>query len=169
METILDLTEYRVSDLEKNRTENLMSLVEGISCSCKNALDIGARDGHFSRLLAGHFVNVTALDLQEPRIECKGVTCVKGDMTSLNFQDNSFEFVLCAEVLEHISPHLVKKACAELSRVSEKYILIGVPYKEDNRVGRTTCYTCGEKNPPWGHVNCFDEGRLINLFQNMDY
>mgnify|MGYP006388888831 FL=1 len=49
--------------------------------------------------------------------------------------------------------------------MASKEILIGVPYKQDIRVGRTTCYTCGKKNPPWGHVNSFDEQRIVELFR----
>ena len=48
--------------------------------------------------------------------------------------------------------------------VSKEYLLIGVPYKQDIRVGRATCSICGKKNPPWGHVNSFDEKRLAKLF-----
>jgi len=44
------------------------------------------------------------------------------------------------------------------------YVVIGVPYKQDIRVGRTTCFACGVKNPPWGHLNSFDERKLRDLF-----
>jgi hypothetical protein len=50
-------------------------------------------------------------------------------------------------------------------RVSAGPIVIGVPYRQDLRLGRTTCSACGETNPPWGHVNSFDETRLRNLFE----
>ena len=43
-------------------------------------------------------------------------------------------------------------------------IVIGVPYKQDTRVGRTTCLQCGKPNPPWGHINQLDERRLARLF-----
>ena len=39
-----------------------------------------------------------------------------------------------------------------------------MPYKQDLRVARTTCGLCGKTNPPWGHVNRFDEVRLQSLF-----
>jgi hypothetical protein len=56
------------------------------------------------------------------------------------------------------------QACSELGRVAKDYLLIGVPYKQDIRVGRTTCSACGKENPPWGHVNSFDENRLLGMF-----
>ena len=131
-------------------------------------LDVGARDGHFSKIFTGHFESVTALDLEKPTITGKGIHSVAGDVTNLNYGDKSFDLVFCAEVLEHIPQHLLENACNELSRVTKDFLLIGVPYKQDTRVGRTTCYSCGKKNPPWGHVNSFTAKKLENLFNNFD-
>ena len=157
----MDLTEYRASDAEKKRTEDLMRLIPS---GGNTAVDIGARDGHFSLLLTEKYANVIALDLEKPTISHQKISCVQGDVTNLDFIDNSSDLVFCTEVLEHIPMPLLDKACAEISRVANEYLLIGVPYKQDIRVGRTTCYTCGKKNPPWGHVNSFDEKRLAKLF-----
>jgi hypothetical protein len=157
----MSLEKYRASSLEQARTEDILRLIPS---SGNIALDMGARDGHFSKLLAEKFNSVVALDLEVPSIKHSRIRCVKGDVLSLNFDDAYFDFVFCAEVLEHIPPLALKKACLELARVSKDYLLIGVPYKQDIRVGRTTCYSCGGKNPPWGHVNTFDENRLKQLF-----
>jgi hypothetical protein len=48
--------------------------------------------------------------------------------------------------------------------VAKHEIIIGVPFRQDTRIGRTTCLSCGHRNPPWGHVNSFDERRLASLF-----
>jgi hypothetical protein len=42
--------------------------------------------------------------------------------------------------------------------------VIGVPFEQDIRVGRTTCGKCGKVSPPWGHINSFDEKRIMGLF-----
>jgi SAM-dependent methyltransferase len=160
----MNLSEYRQSDSEQKRTGDLMEHSRRICGDEKRVLDIGARDGHFSLLLADLFGAVTALDLEQPTIAHRKVTCVQGNITKLDIEDNTFDLVFCAEVLEHIPPHLLDKATSELIRVSKEFLLIGVPYKQDIRVGRTTCYSCGRKNPPWGHVNSFDEIRLKRLF-----
>lgn len=157
----MDLTNYRNSTSEKARINDLMSLLPENGDA---VLDIGARDGFISKLLANHFLKVTALDLELPSIEHERIQCVKGDITALSFSDNSFDLVFCAEVLEHIPTHLLETACQELARVSNTYVLIGVPYKQDIRVGRTTCGTCAKVSPPWGHVNSFDELTLSKLF-----
>jgi Methyltransferase domain len=161
----MDLTEYRSSASERMRVADLMRLLPG---NLDSVLDIGARDGFISKLLAVHFPNVTALDLEEPRIDDERIRCVKGDVASLNFPDASFDLVFCAEVIEHIPGRTLVRACGELSRVARAYLLIGVPYKQDLRVGRLTCHACGKKNPPWGHVNSFDENRLKALFPEFE-
>jgi SAM-dependent methyltransferase len=131
----------------------------------RSVLDIGARDGHFSQLLTEYFDEVTALDLEKPDFSLPRVTPVAGDATRLQFADNSFDCVFCAEVLEHIPD--VAQACREIARVALHEVLVGVPYKQDTRLGRTTCQSCGCENPPWGHVNRFDEKRLIRLFAGL--
>ncbi len=157
--------DIRLTAKEIARTEDLIRLIPSVS---GRALDIGTRDGHFSRLLSKYFDSVVALDLSLPSFQHPKIRCVKGDVTNLDFEDNSFEFVFCAEVLEHIPGKMLTKACEELSRVAREYLLIGVPYDQDLRIGQTTCGVCGQINPPWGHVNSFDETKLKSLFPGFD-
>lgn len=157
----MDLSAYRASTSERERTNDLLRLMPN---SGDIALDVGARDGHFSRLLAERFGTVLALDLCAPRIVHPRVACIQGNATKLSFADRSVDFVLCAEVLEHIPPPLLPLACAELQRVCRGKLLIGVPYHQDLRLGRLTCMHCGHMNPAWGHVNRFDENVITQLF-----
>ncbi len=49
----------------------------------------------------------------------------KGDIYELPYQDNSFDLLICTEVLEHlINPD---KALLELKRVTNKYLILSVP------------------------------------------
>jgi hypothetical protein len=159
-----DFTSYRNSPREQARITDLINLLPN---HLDSILEIGARDGFISRLLTSHSRYVTALDLERPSIDHPNIRCAKGDVTALNFPDASFDLVLCSEVLEHIPPAQLEKACKELARVAKRHVLVGVPYRQDIRMGRTTCNHCGGKNPPWGHVNSFDEVRLARLFPEL--
>lgn len=150
------LVEYRRSAPERMREESLLLLAG----SGESILDIGARDGHYSRLLRQRFRRVVALDLARPDIP--GCECIAGDVRSLSLANRSVECVLCAEVLEHV-PN-VEQAASEIARVAQNRILIGVPYKQDTRRGRVRCAQCGRISPPYGHVNSFDEDALVALF-----
>jgi hypothetical protein len=159
-----DLSEYRGSAKEQERIRNLFHLLPARGGA---ALDIGARDGYLSLRLAETYASVTALDLEKPRINHPTVACVQGNVVSIDSGDGSFDLVLCSEVLEHLPPALLSKACAEIARVTRGHALIGVPFNQDIRFARTTCRACGGKNPPWGHVNSFDERKLRSLFPGM--
>jgi SAM-dependent methyltransferase len=161
----MDLSDYRQKESEKERVSNLINLLPQ---NLESVLDIGARDGFISKELTKYSHRVIALDLEVPSFSHERVECVKGDATALQFQDKSVDLVFCAEVLEHIPTTLLPKACREIGRVAREYVLVGVPYKQDIRYGRTNCSTCGKTNPPWGHVNTFDEGRLKQLFPDFD-
>jgi len=156
----------RGSEKEQARIADLFAL---IPVSGNNALDIGARDGYLSKRLAERFKSVVALDLKCPCIEHPHIENVAGDVTQLQYPDHYFDFVLCSEVLEHIPPSLLPKACAEIARVTRDSALIGVPYRQDLRTAQTTCRSCGKSNPPYGHLNSFDESRLRSLFSTLEW
>ncbi len=161
----MDLVEYRRRPEEQERIGNLLALLPD---KTQSVLDAGARDGYISLQLAeDDTMTVTALDLEKPNIIHQNVLTVQGDITQLDFPDRSFDTVLCAEVLEHLSDRQLKTACRELQRVAKRHVLIGVPYKQDIRIARTTCYTCGGKNPPWAHISTFNRRRLTRLFDQM--
>ncbi len=160
----VDYEKYRQSASERERIADLLQVMPKGRAT---VLDIGTRDGYIARLLTEHFGSVTALDLQRPAFEIDRVVPVAGDVTCLEFADNSFDVVCCLEVLEHIPPHLLQTACREIVRVARHEVMIGVPYRQDLRLGQTTCRRCNLVNPPWGHVNSFDECRLEALFEPM--
>lgn len=141
------------------RIEDLMAIIPRGRSS---VLDVGARDGYISGLLRQFFPSVTALDLNKPTFSIERVETLQGDATNLQFPPKSFDVIVCAEVLEHVPD--VERACSELMRVARYEIVIGVPYRQDTRVGRLTCSRCGRINPPYGHVNSFTEQRLASLF-----
>ena len=64
------------------------------------------------------------------------------DVTQLTFEDMSFDALMSLEVLEHVPA--VERACKEIARVARHEVVIGVPYKQDTRLGRTKCSNCGK-------------------------
>lgn len=151
-----------ITALEQMRLDRLMILMpKGV----ETVLEIGARHGAMTRRLVEICPDVTALDLKKPPFQIERVTTVKGDVQRLEFPDNSFECVVCTEVLEHVPDFAA--AAREIARVASSHVLIGVPYRQDTRAGRMACIHCGEINPPFGHVNTFDENSLQRLFAGL--
>ncbi|MDY6824172.1 MAG: class I SAM-dependent methyltransferase [Thermodesulfobacteriota bacterium] len=159
-----ELSKYRNNSSEIQRIEDLIRIIKPITNTEKSVIDIGARDGFLSKQLLGYYERVVAFDLQPLTIFNENISWVRGDIAAISFKNNSFDLVVCVEVLEHIPPIFLQVACSELSRICKQYLLIGVPYKQDLRIGRTKCCSCGKRNPPWGHANSFDKTRLMQLF-----
>ena len=162
----MPIDDYQPGSHEHERLSDLMRIVPRGHSSL---LDAGARDGRISVLLAPFFKTVTALDLEKPDVCTENITAVQGDVTHLDFPDNSFDVVLCTEVLEHIPPESLRKACGEIIRAAGHCVAIGVPYDQDLRVAKTTCRSCGRTNSPHGHQGVFDEDRLKGLCGMMNH
>ena len=157
----MDLQAYRQRDSELERIRKLMDIIPHDRAS---VLDIGARDGYVTRLLSKYYGVTIALDLQQiPASMDEFYRCVC-NVTCLAFKDGAVDTIVCTEVLEHIQPDHLRATCQEMIRVAKRDLIIGVPYRQDIRVGKTTCRNCRQINPPWGHVNRFDEGLLKDLF-----
>jgi SAM-dependent methyltransferase len=160
-----DLAAYRASAPEQARMQSLLRLLPARG---RSVLDLGARDGHLAKLLVGRFERVVALDLEMPSVDDPRVECVKGNGADLQFEDGTFDAVVCAEVLEHVPRVVLSRMATEIARVTSHRVVIGVPYMQDLRFGQTTCPACGRCNPPWGHVNSFDKDDLVRLFDGLD-
>ncbi|MFA5752047.1 MAG: class I SAM-dependent methyltransferase [Bacteroidales bacterium] len=163
---MFDIKQYRRKEAEVQRVGSLMRM---LPADAVDVLEAGCRDGFITLKLAEKYPVVTALDLKLPQIDHAKVTCVKGDITALPFKEGAFDLVVCTEVLEHIPPEKLGTACRELMRVSRRYLLIGVPYKQDLRVHAMKCIHCGTMNPTTGHVNTFDEDLLKTLLNDMPF
>jgi len=155
-------------ELNQADKDRVAQLLDFIGFPGGHALEIGARRGIITKLLLDRFDRITALDLEQPAFSLPSVTTMAGDITDLEFANDVFDCVICSEVLEHIPGNLLQRACDELSRVTRKRLVIGLPYKQDIRLGRTVCSGCGSSNPPYGHVNSFDEKKLASLFPAME-
>jgi len=66
-------------------------------------LDVGAGTGAFSRKLKAEGFDVTACDISPQNFVAEGIVCKKADLnTTFPFSDAEFDFVVSAEVIEHI-------------------------------------------------------------------
>ena len=89
--------------------------------------------------------------------------CVKS-IYDAGYEDNSFDLVLCCEVLEHLEEY--DRAMEELLRISNKYVLISVPCEPLWRI-LNMCrfkYIKDLGNTP-GHINHWSKAAFINFLK----
>ena len=83
------------------------------------------------------------------------IDVVAGDITAMPFEDDSFDTVLCFDVLEHIADE--SKALLELARVARRRLLLAVPLEEiDLRTVNLTFLHYQDTT----HVRYYDTGQL---------
>jgi SAM-dependent methyltransferase len=93
-------------------------------------LEVGAGEGVISARLHERFGSCVSLDLpddilrEEWRIR-PGPRYLNGDAQQLPFADDSFDLVVCVEVLEHLVDPA--KGLRELARVGTRHLLLSVP------------------------------------------
>lgn len=99
-------------------------------------LDIGFGKGFIEKKLKKTNLNLYGIDISQKSIRSlkrlvKGVF-KKGNITRIPFDSNYFDYVLCLDVLEHISPFDTFKALKEVNRVlkSNSALVISVPLNE---------------------------------------
>ncbi|MFH0830925.1 MAG: methyltransferase domain-containing protein [Parcubacteria group bacterium] len=134
----------------------------------RTLLDVGCGEGLVDCKLLKWFpqLKVQGLDLERVVIEkaCQnnpGVTYCVGSVLELPFPKNSFDVVLCGEVLEHL--YEPERAVRELRRVAER-VIITVPHEPFWRIGNMARgkYWRALGNTP-GHVQNFSPKELRNL------
>lgn len=92
-------------------------------------------------------------------INCRSIDLSRLDATNLPFKDNSFDVVICSEVLEHIPED--KRAMSELVRIVKpgKTLAVSVPRFLPEKI----CWALSDEyfNANMGHVRIYKKDPLI--------
>ncbi|HVZ10827.1 MAG TPA: methyltransferase domain-containing protein [Candidatus Paceibacterota bacterium] len=86
-------------------------------------LEAGIGNKFLSKYLAARGFKVTTLD-----IEASLEPDIVGSVTAMPAADDSYDLVICSQVLEHLPFEEFPKALAEIRRVAKKDVLISLPH-----------------------------------------
>ena len=151
---------FELSERERARIEwTLRHVPAGV----RTILDVGAGHGGLTNRLAQSGYRVTGLDLSAVSLKRLRACRTQGSALSLPFKAGSFDLVICAEVIEHLSAQERRRCLDELWRVAGQSILITTPDNEDLEGNLVKCDRCGAVFNAWGHVASFDENALREL------
>ncbi len=102
---------------------------EIIKLKPKSVLEIGIGNGFVSKYLKERKLDIITLDIDK-RLNPD----VVGNILNIPFADESFDVVVCYELLEHLPYDNFYKAISEIFRVCNSYTLLSLP--DINRVYR---------------------------------
>lgn len=157
------VAQTRLDELSFSKTagEKLLSYIEhhlapGIRC-----LDYGAGDGSLVRLLLEYGCKVSAL---EPSPERRAVIANQPLSTHENFlgfaseqDENSFDLVIAAEVIEHVLDEDLDDTLGAFHRHLKPngILVVTTPNNEDLDLGACYCPVSGKVFHRWQHVRSF--------------
>ena len=92
---------------------------------------------------------------------------LKGSAYELPFEDNTFDLIVCSEVLEHL--HEYNDAIKEIHRVlkSGGKFYASVPASWPEKI----CWRLSKdyQNQPGGHLRIFNQGNLVSEIENLGF
>ncbi len=116
--------------LINNFYKSLISTVQDLKVD--SVLDVGCGEGFTLQKLYENKIGrkLEGIDYQQIAIELgkklhPNLVLKQGDIYKLPYKDNSFDLIICTEVLEHLKDP--KQALKEISRASKKYLVLSVP------------------------------------------
>lgn len=121
---LADTFMQRKTDLNDACIEFILKNITGT-----NILDAAAGRGYLANKIAEKQGSCVAMDIVKGNLYNERVTFVEGSLTSIPFEDNTFDTVICTHALEHIKD--VDVAVKELRRVCKKRLLIVVPRQRE--------------------------------------
>ena len=144
----------------------------------KKIIELGAGEGYLSRLIALKFPNghIVTSDVNESELkfrklnlkDLKNVSHKTVDAQDIKYPDNTFDLVICSEVLEHIPDPV--KAINEIYRITSKFALLSVPNEPIfhllNIPRLKYLKTFG--NCP-GHINHWSKDSFISFISNAGF
>ena len=152
-------------ELTNQEIERIDIIKKFILDDVESILDAGCGNGAIANSLVGF--DVTAMDRSVEALKyVKNAKKIQGSLDNIPFKDNSFDLVICSDVLEHLPEDIYKKTIAELKRVSKKYILIISPNNEDLCANQSKCIKCGTVFHMNWHINSFCIDDIICDFRD---
>ncbi len=125
----------------------------------KTILDVGCGDGQLLKRLDEY--EAIGCDASEVAVSLAGSCAVCADSSNLPFKDKQFDLVICSQVLEHLDDTGFFRTIEELRRVSNRYLIISVPYNENLKQHFTQCGECGRASHISGHLRSFKDSIIL--------
>ena len=162
-------TETALADTHNSRRIEFTASI--VPDDCRSLADIGCGNGIFLKhlRLTRPEMELVGIDRSEEALKYVSVPKRVGDVTKIPLEAESYDCVVCSQVLEHIPIPNYDKALSEISRVAKKYLIVSVPYMEKLEFGATTCPYCRSTFNRDLHVRSYSQLTLERLFDTYGF
>lgn len=134
--------------------------------------DIGCGNGLFLNLLNGNktrYKQLVGIDTSQSALKYVKTNKSIGNITQIPLESASFDLVTSLEVIEHLDAEEYSLGLKELARISKKYILVSVPYREKLEDSLVECCNCKTRFNGVHHKRSFSNSYLNNLFSDFSF
>jgi len=138
-------------------------LIELIPPSVSTILDAGCGNGTVTNRLTPRW-DVVGCDISEAAVKRVLAPALVADLCAIPFGDQSFDLTISSDVIEHLPDSIYAQALTEIARVSSRYILIAVPYRELLEAAEITCPGCGSRYHAHLHQRSYTVEDAVSLF-----
>jgi ubiquinone/menaquinone biosynthesis C-methylase UbiE len=119
-----------IDEITKNRTE--ISSITELGCGIGDfTIDIAKRYPQFKEIIGIDFLDESIELSKRYEKKFENVKFIKKDLLNLPFKDRSFDISICINVIHHIHITDFEKALKELSRISDKYLILEIRNKKN--------------------------------------
>jgi SAM-dependent methyltransferase len=147
--------------------ERVKYTIESVPPDVKTILDLGSGDGLVFNMLKQNGYHAVALDISRNALKfLHGEKLVQGAANQLPLSSKSFDLIISCEMLEHIPNSIYRSVLDEIMRVTKKYILITVPYREKLQWNFARCPDCGCIFNGAYHVKSFNDDDIKFLLES---
>jgi SAM-dependent methyltransferase len=150
-------------EIDERNASRIRSTIRELPKGDFSLLDVGCGDGRLTNQLLDLYPQVVGLDTSREALQYVKTNSVAASALEIPWSDGSFDIILATELLEHLPDEAYRRALAEMKRVARKWILIGVPWKEQLSIAQARCARCGVQFHANYHWRSFDERRLRKL------
>jgi SAM-dependent methyltransferase len=160
---LYESTEVWDQTLQTGQRNLAQAIIDSFPQEIITALDVGCGDGKLTEsIIAATKCPIVGLDFSKEALSRCTFKTILSDATNLPFNDGEFDLVLTTDMLEHL-PHPIEEIVwSQLFRVSRKWVLVAVPFREELLEATTKCHHCGHQYHVNWHMRSYDWPELIS-------
>ena len=151
--------------------ERIKKTVDLIPQNVQSLVDVGCGNGVFVNYLNKFNPKIEILGLDRSEAALKYVKTNKQvcDIENIPLPNKSMDCITCLEVIEHLPVPVYEKALSELTRISNKYIIISVPFEENSEEFYNQCPSCKTIFNYEMHLRRFDDKKMQGLLNSYGF